>query len=224
MRVTRTADSPVAVFIEPGHKWVFASALEWPGWARRGRTEDLAMQALRDYLPRYTTVVRRARLEPPAAVFAVAERHPEPGASADFGSLHEIAGSERRALPPDRGCRLAALLEAAWAAFDEGAGTAPVHLRKGPRGGGRDTAQIVTHVREAEAMYARKMGLPRNKAPADKAPADDLASALRSRIAAALCEPASLAAPPGAWPLRYAARRIGWHVLDHLWEIEDKSE
>jgi len=30
-------------------------------------------------------------------------------------------------------------------------------------------------------------------------------------------------APPKGWPLRYAARRIGWHILDHLWEIEDKS-
>ena len=24
------------------------------------------------------------------------------------------------------------------------------------------------------------------------------------------------------WPMRYAARRIAWHVLDHAWEIEDK--
>src|SRR5207248_2258692 len=23
---------------------------------------------------------------------------------------------------------------------------------------------------------------------------------------------------------RYAARRVAWHVLDHVWEIEDKSE
>jgi hypothetical protein len=26
----------------------------------------------------------------------------------------------------------------------------------------------------------------------------------------------------GGWPLRYAVRRFGWHVLDHPWEIEDK--
>ncbi|MGH3665258.1 MAG: hypothetical protein ACRDU8_04060 [Egibacteraceae bacterium] len=24
-------------------------------------------------------------------------------------------------------------------------------------------------------------------------------------------------------PPRYAARRIAWHVLDHVWAIEDKS-
>ena len=26
------------------------------------------------------------------------------------------------------------------------------------------------------------------------------------------------------WPLRYAARRIAWHALDHAWEIEDRSD
>ncbi len=214
-----TSDGPVAVFIEPGHKWVFASALEWPGWARRGRTEQLAVQALQDYLPRYAPIVTRAGLDSVTGVLTVTERHEEPGTSADFGSLHEIAPSERRALSPEAGSRFAALLEAAWATFDEVSGTAPDHLRKGPRGGGRDTAQIVAHVRDAEEMYARKMGLPR-----DKSAAEDPVAALRARIAAWLRDPASVAAPQNGWPLRYAARRIGWHVLDHLWEIEDKSE
>ena len=27
-----------------------------------------------------------------------------------------------------------------------------------------------------------------------------------------------------SWPYRYAARRIAWHVLDHAWEMEDRSE
>jgi hypothetical protein len=30
-------------------------------------------------------------------------------------------------------------------------------------------------------------------------------------------------APGGRWPLRYAVRRSAWHVLDHAWEVEDKS-
>jgi hypothetical protein len=214
-----TADGTIAIFIEPGHKWAFASALDWPGWARRGRSEDLAVQALAEYLPRYAPIVARAGLEPVSGTLAVTERHPEPGANADFGSLHEIAPSERRALLPDAGARFAALLEAAWTTFDEVSGTAPDQLRKGPRGGGRDTGQIVTHVRDAEEMYARKMGLRR-----DKACTDDPVAALRARIAAALRDPESLVTPPNGWPLRYGARRTGWHVLDHLWEIEDKSQ
>jgi hypothetical protein len=45
----------------------------------------------------------------------------------------------------------------------------------------------------------------------------------RGRIAAALRDPQSVPTPPNGWPHRYAARRMAWHVLDHLWEIEDKS-
>jgi hypothetical protein len=26
------------------------------------------------------------------------------------------------------------------------------------------------------------------------------------------------------WPQPYAARRIAWHVLDHAWEIEDRTD
>jgi hypothetical protein len=29
---------------------------------------------------------------------------------------------------------------------------------------------------------------------------------------------------PKGWPQRYAARRFAWHVLDHVWEMEDRSE
>ena len=39
-------------------------------------------------------------------------------------------------------------------------------------------------------------------------------------IAAALRDPEVLVTPPGGWSPRYATRRIGWHVLDHLREIE----
>jgi DinB superfamily len=218
----------IAVFAEPGHKWMFVSALDWPGWARRGKTEELALATLESYLPRYAPIVARAGLAAISGTLVISERHPEPTVNADFGTLHEVAASEHRSLTAEEGGRLAALLEAEWAAFDEMADAAPEQLRKGPRGGGRDTAQIVAHVREAEAMYVRKMGLPRDS-PLWRATGGgqgmarkDLA-ALRTWITAGLRDPASLVMPPNGWPLRYAARRIGWHVLDHLWEIEDKS-
>ena len=214
------AASAIAVFAEPGRKWVFVSALDWPGWARRGKTEELALAALESYLPRYAPIVARAGLAPVTGTLVITERHPEPTVNADFGSLHEVAPSEHRPFTAEQGARFAALLEAEWAAFDEVAGEAPEQLRKGPRGGGRNTSQILAHVREAEVLYSRKMGLPTDVA--GQAGADD-AGVLRARIAAALRDPATLATPPKAWPLRYAARRIGWHVLDHLWEIEDKS-
>jgi hypothetical protein len=208
----------IAVFIEAGKARVFASALDWPGWARRAKTEEQAVEALAEYLPRYVPIVRLAGFEPPAGALAITERHHGVAKNADFGALGEIASSETAPLSAAEGDRLARLLEAAWSAFDAGAAAAPAQLRKGPRGGGRDTAQIVAHVHEAEAVYARKIGLQRDKA------APDATTQLRQRIAATLRNPESLAVPARGWPPRYAARRIAWHVLDHLWEIEDKSE
>jgi hypothetical protein len=209
----------VAVFVEAGKRRVFASALDWPGWARREKTEDLAVESLADYLPRYAPVVLRAGLSPPSGDLVIVERHPGVARNADFGALGEISGSENRPLDASEGSRLAALLEAAWAAFGETVVTAPDVLRKGPRGGGRDTAQIADHVAGVEGIYARKIGVVRDKAAAGP----DASAQLRARILAALRAPEGLVIPPGGWPPRYAARRLTWHVLDHLWEIEDKS-
>lgn len=215
------AASDVAVFTEAGKTRVFASALDWPGWARRAKTEELAVESLADYLPRYAAIVALAGLEPPRGELVIVERYQGLAKNADFGALGEIAASEHEPLPADSGARLARLLEASWAAFDETAEAAPAELRKGPRGGGRDTDKIVAHVLGAEVMYARKMGLERDKAAEA---GQDATALLRGRIGAALREPRTLVTPPKGWPPRYAARRIAWHVLDHLWEIEDKSD
>jgi hypothetical protein len=40
-----------------------------------------------------------------------------------------------------------------------------------------------------------------------------------------LALPADGARPvPKGWLPRYAARRIAWHVLDHAWEMQDRTE
>jgi hypothetical protein len=72
----------------------------------------------------------------------------------------------------------------------------------------------------AEVMYARKMGLQRDKTAGSVA---DATARLREQIVGALQGPDELVTPEKGWPPRYAARRMAWHVLDHLWEIEDKS-
>ena len=48
--------------------------------------------------------------------------------------------------PPD----WAPVVRAAWDAFAETAAAAPESLRKGPRGGGRDTSKVVSHVEESD--------------------------------------------------------------------------
>ncbi len=58
------------------------------------------------------------------------------------------------------------------------------------------------------------------KEPQDR----DEIEAVRADILAAISG-ARAGAPPTekGWLPRYAARRIAWHVLDHAWEIEDRS-
>jgi hypothetical protein len=103
--------------------------------------------------------------------------------------------------------------------FDAVASAAPEMLRKGPRGGGRDTSKIVAHVDEADSAYARQIGI-KQKPPTDRAAVE----AMRAAILDVLARPSDGSAlADRKWPQRYAARRIAWHALDHAWEIEDKS-
>ena len=73
----------------------------------------------------------------------------------------------------------------------------------------------------AEAVYARKIGIRERQPAAGEAAG---IAALRAAILEAL-QTAQGVSRPGdkTWPRRYAARRIAWHVLDHAWEIEDRS-
>jgi hypothetical protein len=219
-----TAQPVTDVILEIGKKRVFACAAAWPGWCRSGRSEELALETLAAYLPRYAPVARRAGLAlPPAAAdaFAVTERLPGTAGYTDFGAPGEIAAGDYDPLPGGEADRIAALVEASWAVFGDVARAAPAQLRKGPRGGGRDTDQIIEHVIGAEASFGRKIGLRHRRPAAGDEPA---IAAMRSAIIGALRQPPDKTAPPpGGWPVRYAARRIAWHVLDHAWEIEDKS-
>ncbi len=103
--------------------------------------------------------------------------------------------------------------------FDGVVAGAPEALRKGPRGGGRDRDPMVRHVQEAERAYARTIGL---RLPEPENP--EAYDAQREAILAVLRQP-SEAVPAGAkgWPPHYAVARMAWHVLDHAWEMADRS-
>jgi len=166
--------------LEVGRTWTFASALDWPGWCRRGKG------------PR---VVGRV-----------------PGtATTDFGAPDARGEWDDEPLPPAEAARFAGLLDASWQAFDGVVAGAPQELRKGPRGGGRDRDRIVDHLRESERSYGRTVGvrLPPRTPWAEQ----------RAAILGAL----QAGAPEGRWTARYACRRFAWHVLDHAWEIEDRT-
>ena len=86
---------PTAVFLEVGKQRVFACALDWPGWCRAGKDEELALAALAAYVPRYAVVPERAGIAYPARVgehLEVVERLPG-SATTDFGAPGELAGT-----------------------------------------------------------------------------------------------------------------------------------
>jgi hypothetical protein len=210
------------VYLEVGAKRVFASALNWPGWCRSGKDEPLALAALEGIVPRYAVVAELAGLDPgprSGGAFDVLERVPG-SATTDFGAPGTPASHDLEPVGQAEARRSTALLTACWAFFDQVVAGAPAVLRKGPRGGGRDRDGIVSHVVDAETMYARRIGL---RVPAPD-PGDPAAiGTCRRLISSVIAAPwDGLPAEPG-WPPRYAARRIAWHVLDHAWEIQDRS-
>jgi hypothetical protein len=195
------------VGLERGRTWVFASALDWPGWCRRGKGEQAALDALLDYAGRYAEAVGEDFRAGQLVVVGTL-----PGSrTTDFGAPDAKGPWDEEQLDPAEADRQAGLLDRCWAYFDGVVAGAPAELRKGPRGGGRDRDAIVAHVREAERSYGRRIGVrmpPRTPWPQQRA---ELLTAVRA------------AAPGGSWPPRYAVRRVAWHVLDHAWEIQDKS-
>src|ERR671924_446832 len=84
-----THSSPAAVLpvsVEVVRRRGFAWVHAWPGWCRAGKTEELAIEALGAYVPRYAAVAADAGLELPVGagdVFEVIERVPG-SATTDF--------------------------------------------------------------------------------------------------------------------------------------------
>jgi hypothetical protein len=212
----------IVVVLETTPKKTFATAVDWPGWSRSGKTADLALEALAAYAARYRPIADAAgeTLADELAFEVVASA--EGGSGTEFGVPSRVTDQDRRPTSSDDADRLARLVRAAWEAFEQTAAAAPAELRKGPRGGGRDTAKMVDHVVGADHAYAREIGVRVRPPAPDDRPAVD---AMRDEILDVLRRPSD--GSPLAdrkWTARYAAHRIAWHALDHAWEIEDRSE
>ena len=207
---------------ESSPRKVFVWALDWPGWCRSGRDPQAALESLVAAAHRYSPVARAAGLDFPAVATGAFETvtRVEGASGTEFGVPSVITDDDRQPVDSTAARSLTALVGSAWATFDQAAGAAPEVLRKGPRGGGRDTSKIITHVDEADHAYAREIGI-KPKAPTDRGGVE----ALRAAVLEILAQPSD-GSPLGGrkWPQRYAARRIAWHALDHAWEIEDRIE
>ena len=214
------------VFVEAGAKRVFAGAVDWPGWARSGKTEEAALDALVRYGSRYKTSMGLAaeKLQPPrdAREHEVVARL-QGGSGTDFGIPSVVADFDRRAVTDAELKRLGELLRTAWKAFDTAADRAEgLPLATGPRGGGRSLDKIREHVLEADVAYVGALGARRPGSRASPSEVQDaFIAALEAKIRGELPD----RGPRGGerWPARYAVRRSAWHALDHAWEIEDRS-
>ncbi len=225
-RSSRTID----VYLEIGDKRTFAGALNWPGWNRIGRDEDSALQALIDSGPRYARILHAARMsfQTPTDVSALAVVERLKGNSTtDFGAPDIAPASDSQPTDDADLQRFQKLLKAYWSAFDAAVrAAAGKELRKGPRGGGRDLEAIVRHVLGAEGGYLARLAWKRPKeAAADLSEElDRTRQAVLQALATAARGETPKRGPRGGviWAPRYFVRRVGWHVLDHIWEIEDR--
>jgi hypothetical protein len=164
--------STTPIGLEIGSTWVFASAVDWPGWCRRGKGEGAAIAVLLEHADRYRRVAGPGfRAGRPEVVGRV-----DGNATTNFGA------------PGVRGPWDDERLDAA------------------------EVARQVGLLRSRS--YARRVGVR----VSPRTPWTEQ----RDKITAALMEERGDPATK-AWPARYFIRRSAWHVLDHAWEMEDKS-
>jgi hypothetical protein len=218
------------VYLEVGSRRTFAAALDWPGWCRMGRDEATALQALFEYGPRYARILRPARLgfQAPKDVsaFAVVERL-KGNATTDFGAPDRAPSSDGQSLDDSEVRRLRAILNACWRAFDAAVGMAEGKaLRKGPRGGGRTVDGIFEHVLGAEMGYLAQLGGKVSKSESASQSTGPARQAILKTLEAAAHGEIDEYGPRGGkrWSPRYFVRREAWHILDHIWEMEDRLD
>lgn len=211
----------IEVWLEVGKRKSFAGAMQWPGWARSGKTPDGALENLVAYGPRYAAVVTKvAKLKIPKSVESldvVAEL--DGNATTDFGAPGAMAEFDHGELKGAQLKREIEILAACWAALDSSVAAAKGKtLAKGPRGGGRDAKKMVSHVLGAELDYLTALGWQVQQKEARGA----FEEALRAKAAGELPD----RGPRGGtrWPARFYVRRSAWHILDHAWEIEDRID
>jgi len=210
--------------VGPKGRRMVASAYEWPGLDRWGRDEDDALAKLSSYLPRYTAVATRAGLADAFAAqvgIEVIERYGGNTSTDYWGIPHVASETEREVLPARALERRLALLEAAWAYFDDVAATVPADLRPGPRGGGWTRDEIIRHVYVNEPeQFTRKVEV---RTPREIVLTPDGRDAHRQATLDAIRAYNAEGKPARTWSIQFLIRRIAQHLTDHAWDMEDRN-
>src|ERR1700745_3149530 len=111
----------IGVIIERGTKRVFASAADWPGWARSGKDEGEPLAALLAYAPRYARVAKKLGFVAPKDVSALRVVERTGGqATTEVGAPGVPAKGDAAKVGDAALARLYAALDACWRAFDAG--------------------------------------------------------------------------------------------------------
>jgi hypothetical protein len=216
----------VRVMIEMGSKKpvAVASAFDWPGWDRSGKSEEEALQVLAAYRPRYAKIAELAGLAAEfrkASDLAVVERIKGSGMTDFYGLSYKSAGPEYEPMSNATCERKLALLRASWTYFDDVASRVSAELRKGPRGGGRDRDAIVRHANGAEIYeFAKKVGVI---TPLEARERPDDLRAHREALCAAIRDYNARGASARTWTVQFVIRHSAYHMLDHAWEMEDRD-
>lgn len=218
----------IEVYLECGAKRTFAGALAWPGWCRSGRDEAAALQSLLDYGPRYRAALELTELQLPADTggFQVVERL-SGTSTTDFGAPGVAPAYDNQPVDAAELRRLETLLLGCWQAFDRAVeAAAGKQLRRGARGGGREFDKIVAHVLDSSAGYLRQLGWSTKQGQVEPEEQQrQLWKATQEALAASARGELPTRGPRGGqrWTARYFVRRTAWHLLDHAWELEDRS-
>jgi hypothetical protein len=203
---------------------VVAGAMDWPGLDRWGTSEADAVERLLSYAPRYAVVAERAGLSasfPGARDVEIVERVPGSSSTDFWGIAHVPSQIERAVLAPADLERRLDLLQACWAQFDDVAARVSPELRPGARGGGRTRNEIVRHVVLTEPdQFSRKVEV-RTAFEVVLTP-DGLAKHRRGYLDAIRAYNAE-GRSARAWPIQFLVRRTAHHVMDHVWEMEDRN-
>jgi hypothetical protein len=213
----------VMLEIGPKGKKVVAVAPDWPGLERGAKTEEAAIERLRAYLPRYAWVAKRAGLHGefrtnPA--IDVVDRYPGNGSTDFWGISFAFSDIDRQELSTNELERQLTLMWACWGFFDDVRSRVSADLQKGPRGGGRDRDQIVSHTFGTERDWAKQLGVD---TPPGVMLTDDGLQTHRDAYRNAIREFHAQGKSARTWPITYLIRHTAYHTIDHAWEMEDKD-
>lgn len=214
------------IYLELGKKRTIAVALDAIGFYRMAKSEEEALASLLEYSPRYAKLMQAGGIDfqaPNSLDDLVIVKKYEGNATTDFGSPGIIPKEDERPITQADAEAYEKLLRACWDAFDKAIASAEgKELRKGPRGGGRDLQKIIAHVRDSNLAYLRKQG---QKVP--KQLRED-----RGAIRIAILETLPIAVAGGIpkegprggamWSTPYFIRSVTSHLVDHIWEIENR--